>query len=160
MFNFVVRYLGFLKHVPGAGLLFDAWLKIITLVTQPELLDWMDEIENEVLRWEGVTKSIHKYGGVQFNYHRKEIGHIHGNGLLDMLLSRKLKQELMGEGMVLDHHVFKQTGWISFNITTKTDAQYALRLLRMGHHLKQQRTSLSPGRDHQAALPPIVTVLA
>lgn len=160
MFNIVVKYLGFLKHVPGMGFLFDNWLKIWTLLTNPDLLDYIDDIEREMSQWEGVNINLHKYGGLQFNYNKREIGHIHGNGLLDMLLSSKLKQQLMQEGKILDHHVFKDTGWISFYIKTEADRDYALRLLKLGYKLQRQRNLLSPGRYHQTALPAVVTVLA
>ena len=160
MFNFVVKYLGPLKHIPGAGFVFDSWLKVWTLLTNPDLLDYVDDIEHEVSRWEGVSVFLHKYGGVQFNYKNQELGHIHGNGLIDMLLCRTLKQQLIQEGKILDHHVFKNSGWISFYIKTKADKAYALLLLKLGYKLKQQRNLLSPSRDHQTALPAVITMLA
>ncbi|NCD68837.1 hypothetical protein GSY63_05665 [Mucilaginibacter sp. R11] len=122
-----------MKFVPGLALVFDNWLKIHTLLTRPDLLDWLDAIETEADKWENVTISTHKYGGTQFNYGGKEIGHIHSNGLLDMLLSRSIKQQLMQQGRIQDHHSFKNTGWISFYIHTKRDAGYALHLLQIGH---------------------------
>jgi len=158
MFWFVVRYLGFLKHIPGLGFVFDSWLKISTLLTNPLLLDLIDEIEHDVIRWEGVTITLHKYGGIQFNYKGREIGHIHGNGLLDMLLNRQLKQQLMSDGKIQDHHVFKNTGWISFYIKTTADKKYALELLKLGYQLR--RRSFTPGSDHQSALPTVIAVLA
>lgn len=157
MFNFVVNYLGFLKYVPGLGLLFDSWLKLSTLLINPDLLDHMDNIRHEVSKWEGVDIGLHKYGGMQFNYRTREIGHIHGNGLLDMLLSWQLKKQLIIEGKVLDHHVFKHTGWVSFYIKTEADKNYALELLKLGYKLKNR--SISPGRDHQTTLPAVITVL-
>jgi len=133
MFKFVTRYLGFLKSVPTMGWLFDGLLKLWTYFTQPVLLDWMDEIEAEVLRWDRTTSVIHKYGGTQFNYNGREIGHIHSNGLLDMLLSRSAKAELMRDGRISDHHTFRNTGWVSFYIRTVEDKDYALGLLRKGY---------------------------
>lgn len=133
MFLFVIRYFGFLKLIPGLAILFDGWLKLWTFITHPDKLDWIDEIEAEVLTWNGTKATIHKYGGLQLNFSGKEIGHIHSNGLLDMLLSRKLKEQLMQDIRVKDHHTFKNTGWISFFIHTKQDAAYALELLRVGY---------------------------
>ncbi|OOQ58922.1 hypothetical protein BC343_08600 [Mucilaginibacter pedocola] len=99
----------------------------------------MDNIEAEVEKWTGITTSIHKYGGLQFNLGRRELGHIHSNGLLDMLLSRKIKQQLMEEdGRVQHHHSFKNSGWISFYIKDEADMDFAISLLRMAyeHHKK------------------------
>jgi len=134
MFLFVIRYLGFLKFIPGLGILFDGWLKIFTLLTKPDMLDWIDEIEAQTLRWSGISISTHKYGGLQINCNGKEVGHIHSNGLLDMLLSRNIKARLMLEdNRVEEHHSFKNTGWISFYIHTEYDLKIALKLLRLGY---------------------------
>jgi Luciferase len=134
MFLFVIRYLGFLKFIPGLGVLFDGWLKIYTLLTKPDLLDWIDEIEAQTLRWPGISISTHKYGGMQINCSGKEVGHIHSNGLLDMLLSRNIKSRLMLENdRIQEHHSFKNTGWISLYIHTEYDLKFALKLLRLGY---------------------------
>ena len=133
MLSFVVKYVGFLKRVPGLAILFDSWLKLWMLLTRPEVLNWIGDIEDEALTWEHTTSSIHKYGGLQLNCRGSEIGHIHSDGLVDILLSRNIKQQLMKEGRVKDHHLFKNSGWISFNIRTAADKDYALYLLRRGY---------------------------
>jgi hypothetical protein len=134
MLKFVTRYLGFLKAVPGAALVFDAWLRIATLFTHPEVSGYIDKIESEISGWDNIRVSIHKYGGVQFNYARHELGHIHSNGLLDMLFTREMKKHLMaGDSRVVHHHVFENTGWISFYVKTEADAAYAVNLLKMAY---------------------------
>jgi hypothetical protein len=133
MFNLVVKYAAPLKHVPVLPHLFDALLKISTMLSNKNLLDYVDEIENEVLSWEHVTLQMHKFGGIQFNLYDKELGHIHGNGLLDILFSRKTKSELMLKYPVREHHVFKHSGWISFQIKTEVDKKIAIQLLRYSY---------------------------
>ena len=133
MFDFVVRYLGWLKHLPLTALVFDVMLKMWQMLTQPEMLDWIDELEAEFLRWDDASTSIHKYGGLQFNFAGKELGHLHSNGLLDMLFSNELKAGLLREGRVKPHHIFKKSGWISFYIRDIGDKDYALKLLRMAY---------------------------
>lgn len=118
------------------GWVYDGMLRLWTLIAKPEILDWIDEIEKEVLSWENNTVHLHKYGGIQFDYFGKEIGHIHSNGLLDMLLSRKIKAQLMAEGRIQDHHSFNNTGWISFYMRTSEDKDYAIALLRLGYGMK------------------------
>lgn len=137
MFHFVITYLGFLKFIPGLPLLFDSWLKVYTFTTNAALLDYIDEISAEVQQWPDVHSHMHKYGGIQFDLKHKEIGHIHGNGLLDMPLTRQLKAALIAEGYVEDHLVLKHTGWISFYIRTKQDMHYALQLLKLGYTFKR-----------------------
>ncbi len=137
MFLFTIRYLGFLKYVYGLPWLFDCWLKVYSLLTQPKIFDWIDIIEAEITSLPNVTVHLHKYGGLQFDVNGKEIGHIHSNGLLDMPLNRAIKQQLMPEGRIQDHHSFKNTGWISFYITTAGDVAYAIKLLTIGFALKK-----------------------
>jgi hypothetical protein len=133
MFSFTIRYFGFLKHLPGLPHFFDVWLKLYTFITKPAVLDWVDRIELEVIKWDGVKTTIHKYGGIQFNCQQREIGHIHGNGLLDLLLNLELKQQLLKDGRIQNHHYLKNTGWISFWICTEDDQRYAVQLLRLGY---------------------------
>jgi hypothetical protein len=136
MFVFITRYFGFLKFIPGLALLFDAQLKLWALIANPKLLDWIDDIENEVLTWPGTTVNTHKYGGLQFNYRGRELGHIHSNGLVDMLLSRKIKQQLMlGDKRVQDHHSFKNSGWISIYMEHHGDKQLAMELFEHAYKL-------------------------
>jgi hypothetical protein len=160
MFSFVVKYLGFLKYVPGLALLFDSWLKLRTLITNPYILDHIDEIEAEVLKWKNTCVDFHKYGGLQFNYNTKEMGHIHSNGLVDILLSREIKKQLLTEGHIKNHHLFKNSGWISFYVHTPADTVYAIRLLKLAYDRQYQRHLLSPGSNHQTSLPAVVAVLA
>ena len=121
---------------------FDALLKLTSLLTNKNLPDYIDEIETEVRAWPNTTVHAHKFGGIQFNNHNRELGHIHGNGLLDILLSREQKALLMKEYPIQDHHVFKNSGWISFWIKTSADKQIAVELLRLNYnpsHLVEER---------------------
>lgn len=115
------------------ALIFDSWLKLWMLSTRPVVLDWIDEIEAEVLSWEGITGTLHQYGGLQFNLGKVEIGHIHSNGIMDVLFSRQFKQELMKEGQIEDHHLFTKSGWISFLISSEEDKNYAKYLLGLSY---------------------------
>lgn len=136
MFNLIVRYIGFLKHVPLAPHVYDALQKIqLFLINQP-LLDRLDEIEETVSQWDQVSVSIHKFGGTQFNRGKDEIGHLHGNGLLDVLLTRQIKTSLMENPLILEHHIFKDSGWISFWVKTPTDRDLAITILKHAYTLR------------------------
>jgi hypothetical protein len=152
MFSFVVKYLGFLKSLPLLAHLFDSHFKFWALITNSALLDCMDDIEAEVLSWKGTSAGLHKYGGLQFNCNKKEIGHIHSNGILDIRFNREIKQQLLAEGRISNHHVFTNSGWISFYVNKKEDAAYAIELLRMAY-LKLQvlpHPTLSKGEGLKA----------
>jgi len=138
MFRFIVHRLNFLKTIPFFALVYDSCLKIGVWLTAPEKLSWFDEIENEVLSWEGTNVSLHKFGGTQFNYGTKEMGHLHSNGLLDILFNRRAKQELLASGKAEIHHVFKKSGWISFYIATENDLANAKFLLKRAYQSMNQ----------------------
>lgn len=133
LFSFVVRHLGFLKIIPLFPHVFDSMLKLFMLVHKSNVLDWLDEIEAEVLSWEGTSTSMHKYGGLQFNCNGKEIAHLHSNGLLDVLYNQKIKQQLLEWGRIEPHHVFEKSGWISFYIVNYHDKAYAKELLQIAY---------------------------
>ena len=141
VFSFVVKYFGFLKVIPLAPHLFDSMLRLWSLLTKVETLKWIDEIESEILSWSGTTVSLHKYGGLQFNVKGEEFGHLHSNGLMDVLYSKKQKQQLMEEGRISAHHLFSQTGWISFLIKSESDMKYAINLLRTSYYNKMNISS-------------------
>ena len=116
------------------ALLFDALLNLWTLLSNPKLLDYIDELETEVLSWDNTTSTTHKYGGLQLNYDRKELGHIHSNGLVDMLLSKKVKLQLIQVySRVQDHHSFKNSGWISFYIKDVEEKDFAIELFALAY---------------------------
>jgi hypothetical protein len=134
MFAFIVKRFGFLKHVPLLPHVFDSWLKVYSMLAQPRVLHYIDEIEAEVLSWKCASVSLHKYGGTQFNVDKKEIGHIHSNGLMDVLLNKSLKRELLQTGRITDHHTFNNSGWISFYVRTPNDKLYAIDLLKLANN--------------------------
>lgn len=133
MFKFVVKYLGFLKRIPLAPHVFDALLRLWCLLTNTEILDCMDDIETEVLSWPGTSASMHRFGGIQYNVNGREIGHIHSNGLLDILFNRKIKNELIAEGRLGNHHIFTASGWTSFYVRDQQDTTYAISLLKRSY---------------------------
>lgn len=133
MFKFVVKRLGFLKRIPLLPHLFDSWIKIWVYFTNKNLAKYIDDIETELSDWEGVSLTLHKYGGTQFNVYKKEIAHIHSNGLLDILFDKKTKEHLLKEGKISHHHAFENSGWISFYVKTEGDKDYAAELLRKAY---------------------------
>lgn len=139
MFSFVIKRVGFLKDLPLFAIIFDSLMRFWMFLTKPELLDWIDDLEENVTQMPGTTIGIHKYGGIGFNYMGKEFAHVHSNGLLDILLNTALKNSLMTEGKIKDHHVFKNSGWISFYLQNKQDVGYACILLDKAYDRAKQK---------------------
>ncbi|WP_165953092.1 luciferase domain-containing protein [Pedobacter changchengzhani] len=143
IFSFVVKRLGFIKSIPLTALIFDSGLKLWLFISKSEKLDWFDDLEEEILNWNGVTISLHKFGGTQFNYGKHEIGHLHSNGILDILFDKKTKAELIATGKAKAHHVFNNSGWISFYIEKKDDLPDAISLLRMRYDKIVSKTMIT-----------------
>jgi hypothetical protein len=141
VFDFTVKYLGFLKHVPLLPHVFETMLKVKTFVSNRSVLDYLDDIENTVLSWNRTSMHLHKFGGTQFNFNNKEIGHIHGNGLLDVPFSKSIKEQVIIEsnGRVKEHHIFKKSGWISLHIQNELDKKLAIQILMRSYEDKASK---------------------
>src|SRR5688572_4923532 len=70
-------------------------------------------IQLEVGRWEGITSSPHRFGGVEFTLGHREIGHVHGDALVDVPLPKRARDELVASAQAEPHHVLPQSGWVS-----------------------------------------------
>ena len=73
----------------------------------------------------------HRFGGVGFFIGTTEIGHLHGNGLLDLFVGKSFRAEEVRRGRALPHHVFPDSGWISFWLKSPADIAQALELFEI-----------------------------
>ena len=85
--------------------------------------------------WEGITISPHRFGGWEFSLGRREIGHIHGDSLLDIPFPRRVRDELVAAGQAKPHHILPETGWVSFYLREPEDVDRALGLLKRSYEL-------------------------
>jgi len=127
------RTLPHLSRVPGLPNLFDAFLMGHTALFHHERLSALHEIELSVISWPGVMTKIHRFGGTEFTLGRREIGHLHGNGLLDIPFSKELRNQLINQKLVQPHHIFPKSNWVSFYVRTVADVPRAVYLLRLNY---------------------------
>src|SRR5690242_9215927 len=91
-------------------------------------------IEAAVLGWPGVTGHPHRFGGTEYRYgERREIGHLHGDGLVDIPLPPRLRDEVIAAGRAQPHHVLPESGWISLFLRQPADVAEAIALLRLSY---------------------------
>ena len=135
MFRFVVHHLRWLARVPGLPQLFDTALLVWTRLAQPARFAAMQEIERLALTLPGVRLRVHRLGGIGFARGRHELGHLHGNGLLDIFVGREQRDSLVASHRAEPHHVFTQSGWISFRVRIPADTATALDLLAIAARL-------------------------
>jgi hypothetical protein len=88
-------------------------------------------IRESVLSWPGVEAVPHRFGGIEYRYGRKEMGHVHGDRLADLPLPRKLHDEVIAEGRAEPHHVLTETGWVSCWMKSPEDAENVIDLFRV-----------------------------
>jgi hypothetical protein len=88
-------------------------------------------IRETVLSWPGVEAVPHRFGGTEYRYGRKEMGHVHGDRLADLPLPRKLHDEVIAAGKAEPHHVLPETGWVSCWMKSPLDAANVIDLFRV-----------------------------
>ena len=105
-------------------------------------------IEKTVLSWDDVTVHPHRFGGTEFRRGRRELGHLHGESLLDVPFPVRVKKKLLEEGRVQTHHILPDSGWISFRIRSYEDIEEALALLQRSFEIavesEKKKTLNSP----------------
>jgi hypothetical protein len=84
---------------------------------------------DELLSWTGVTVQDHRYGGIEFIFEGKEIGHIHGDYLIDLFLPKSKRDEVVANGFAQPHHMYPDSGWVSVYLKSDKDIIKAVELL-------------------------------
>jgi luciferase-like monooxygenase len=101
----------------------------------------LESIQKEILSWPFVTAEAHKFGGVEFRLNKREMGHIHGERLVDLPFPMKIRNELVSSGRVSPHHVLPQSGWVSYWINNgEKDVPEVLELFRMRYEQLKPRS--------------------
>jgi len=85
--------------------------------------------------WDGVSLRPHRFGGTEFVVNGREIGHIHGVSLVDLMLPKATRDEAIRSGKAIAHHVLPESNWVSVPLRTETDVSHALELLRFKYEL-------------------------
>ncbi|MXQ55460.1 luciferase family protein [Shimazuella alba] len=91
----------------------------------------LETLKRELLSLEGVSVHTHRFGGTEFRYQSKELGHIHGEKLADLPFPKKTRDELVAAEVVKPHHVLPDSGWVSFYIKGEEDIPQLLTLFQM-----------------------------
>lgn len=101
-----------------------------------EIMSAHEKITQTVTAWAGVTAAPHRFGGIEYRYQAtREIGHLHGDHLLDIPFPTKVRHELIAAGKAEPHHLLSDSGWISFYLRTPEDVEKALELLQISYNL-------------------------
>lgn len=100
-----------------------------------------EAITKAVTAWAGVTVQPHRFGGVEYGIGKREIGHIHGDQLVDIPFPKKVRDEIVATGRAQPHHILPETGWVSFYLYEEDDVEKAIALLHESYQLAQKQKS-------------------
>ena len=96
-------------------------------------------ITEALLLWEGVSTAPHRFGGVEYRLDTRELGHIHGDQLVDIPFPKKVRDEIVSAGLAEPHHILPETGWVSFYLREEEDVQNAIALLRRSYEIASRQ---------------------
>jgi predicted DNA-binding protein (MmcQ/YjbR family) len=83
----------------------------------------------------------HRFGGLEYRLGTRELGHIHGDALVDIPFPKKVRDEIVNNKLAQPHHILPETGWISFYLRKEDDVQKVIELLHRSYEiaLKQKQ---------------------
>lgn len=98
-----------------------------------------ETITKEVTSWPGVTTEPGRFGSTAFMVDGKgEVGHIHGDSLVDIPCKTKQCEEWITAGRA-EHHRFAPGFGVSVFLRKEQDVKNALELLRESYELKTKK---------------------
>lgn len=100
------------------------------------------QIQNALLAWEGVEAAAHRFGGIEYRIGAREIGHVHGDWLVDIPFPTKVRDEIVAAGLAEPHHILPESGWVSFYLRKAEDVQTAIALLKRSYDIAAKQKGL------------------
>jgi hypothetical protein len=97
------------------------------------VLNAQKTITQTLTSWEGVSTAPHRFGGVEYRFGTRELGHIHGDHLVDIPFPKKVRDEIVTSGLAEPHHILPETGWVSFYLREESDVQKVIELLQRSY---------------------------
>ena len=96
-------------------------------------------IVSVVSGWDEVEIGPHRYGGLEFRLGKRELGHIHGDALVDIPFPKTVRNELVEARQAEPHHIIPNSGWVSVFLRADDDVERAIQLLERSFRLAAER---------------------
>jgi hypothetical protein len=125
-----------LKHVTLSAAMSDMEIYM-------SVLDASKKIVETLLTWDGMETHPHRFGGTEFRIGRREIGHIHGDHLVDIPFPKKIRDEIVSAGEAQPHHILPETGWVSFYLREVGDVERAISLLKRSYQIALKQKNMA-----------------
>lgn len=88
--------------------------------------------------WDEVEIRPHRYGGQEFRLGKRELGHVHGDALVDIPFPKAVRNEIVAAGEAEPHHILPNSGWVSLFLRTSEDVERAIALLERSFQLARE----------------------
>ena len=93
-------------------------------------------ISEVVTTWPGVSQRPHRFGAVAFFLgERREIGHVHGDHVVDIPFPIQVRDELIAAGRAERHAFVPDSGAVSVRLRKPEDVTRAVELLRLSFEM-------------------------
>ena len=92
-------------------------------------------ILSTVASWPGIHTDDLQHSGKDFLLGHREIGHVHGDQLVDIPFPRDLRDKLVANGEAEPHRVLPKSGWVSIQLNSNDDVDHAIQLLKLSYDL-------------------------
>jgi hypothetical protein len=97
-------------------------------------MNWqVEQLENEVTSWPGVTAHSHRFAGREFRLGDAEIGHVHVGGVVDIPFPRAIRDALLAEGLAEQHRWVPDSGWTTLHVSRADQLPHAIWLMRLSY---------------------------
>ena len=100
-------------------------------------------IKEAILKWPGITTEPNRFGGIEFLVNKKEMGHLHGEKLADLPFPVEIRKELVASGRALPHHIYPESGWVSYWIRNSEDIPAVLELFEAQYERLRPKSASS-----------------
>ena len=100
-----------------------------------------ERIEAALQGWSGITSQPHRFGGTEYCLGRREIGHVHGDSLVDIPFPKAVRNELVTGGRAEPHHILPESGWVSIYLRQPSDVDRAIDLLHLSYEIATQHAA-------------------
>jgi hypothetical protein len=100
-----------------------------------------ERIDAALHSWSGISSGPHRFGGTEYRLGRREIGHVHGNSLVDIPFPKAKRNELVTAGRAEAHHILSESGWVSIYLRQASDVDRAIELMRLSFEIAAERAA-------------------
>ncbi len=100
-----------------------------------------ERIDAALQGWSGITSQPHRFGATEYCLGIREIGHVHGDSLVDIPFPKTVRKELVGCGRAEPHHILPDSGWVSIYLRQPSDVDRAIDLLHLSYEIATQHAA-------------------